>query len=271
MLDRRVIPVLLLDGPGRLVKTQRFGDPVYVGDPANAVRILNDKEADEILVVDRQATVQGRRPDIAAIEHLATEAFMPVCYGGGVTDVDTAAALFRAGVEKVALNSVLHDNLDLLRQIADRFGSQSVVASVDVRRRGLRKRQSLVSHSGRRAQPGDVVEHCEALFAAGAGELLVTSVDHEGMRAGLDLALVEGIASVMPVPVIAHGGVGALEHIREAFDAGAAAVACGSLFVLYGPHRAVLVSYLTESDRRALGLWTASSWQGGGSSSEPSA
>lgn len=249
MLRPRVIPCLLLSDNG-LVKTRRFADPVYVGDPNNAIRIFNTKEIDELIVLDIDASRRGRRPNLDVIAEFADECFMPVCYGGGVANVDEAAAILELGVEKVSLQSAAMDDPGLISRIAGRFGSQAVVVSIDVQAHRGRARLRR-SRDGRLVE-GDWLDWARAAVEAGAGEVLLTCVDREGTGQGLDLARVRQAADALSVPVIANGGVGSLADIRAGLAAGASGVAAGSYFVLHGPHRAVLITYLKEPDFAAL-------------------
>ncbi|MET0247262.1 MAG: AglZ/HisF2 family acetamidino modification protein [Sphingomonas sp.] len=246
----RVIPTLLLRGEG-LVKTVRFGDAKYVGDPINAVRLFNDLEVDELIFLDIDATVKGREPAYDHIAEIASEAFMPICYGGGITHFDQAARLFKSGVEKIALTTALVERPELVRQIADTFGEQSVVAGIDVRKDWLSRQRAMVRAGGRKSSY-DPVTLARRAAELGAGEIMLTSIDREGGYQGYDLELVRAVSSAVPVPVIAHGGAGDLAHLRQAVDAGASAVAAGSLFIYKGPHRAVLVNYPKQARLREL-------------------
>jgi imidazole glycerol-phosphate synthase subunit HisF len=243
----RVIPCLSMKDGG-LVKTTRFRDPVYVGDPINAMRIFNDKQADEVFLLDIAATISGRAPDFAIIEQIVAEAFVPIGYGGGIATVEQARTILELGVEKIVVNSAIHIHPNFVRELAQRFGTQAVVASIDVKSRMLGG-WDVVTRSGRESLGRDPVEAAKSLAQSGAGEILVTSVDRDGMRQGYDLKLIGAMASAVDIPVIACGGAGRLEDFVHAVDAGAAAVAAGSFFVHHGPHRAVLISY---PDRSAL-------------------
>lgn len=238
----RVIPTLLLTAAG-LMKTRQFRNPRYVGDPINALRIFNEKEIDEVAVLDIEATREGRAPDVERIRQLAGECFMPLTYGGGITTIDQVQQIFAAGVEKVVLNSALATRPALVTEIARRYGRQSVVASIDVRR-SLWRGRMVYSHGASRAtglNPTDAARRAEAL---GAGEILLTAVDRDGMQSGYDLELVRAVSDVVKLPVIASGGARMIDDLRRAVrDGGASAVAAGSLFVFHGPHRAVLISY----------------------------
>lgn len=240
MLSRRVIPVLLLQGE-RLVKTRRFADPVYLGDPVNAARIFSDKEADELVVLDIEASLAGREPNYDLIAEMAGECFMPVAYGGGVTGVEAAKRIIRSGVEKVVVTSAAARDPVVLSAIADTFGRQAVVAGLEVRAGpdGYR----LSAWSGRRPVPMSLDEAVDRYVEAGAGELLLMDAGRDGTMTGYDLELIRQVKRRSPVPVIACGGAGDVAHLTEAFEAGASAAAAGSLFVFFGRRRAVLINY----------------------------
>lgn len=241
MLSHRVIPALLLRDNG-LVKTQRFGSSKYVGDPINAIRIFNEKEVDELVVLDIDATRLKRPPNYALIEEFAAECFMPLGYGGGISTVEQARHLFSLGVEKVILQSAALDNPGIVTELASRFGSQSIVVSIDVKRDWL-GRIKLWSSSSRRKLSADWLGVMRELASAGAGEVLLNVVDRDGMQNGYDLDVIKSAASILDIPLVVLGGAGNMKHLLEAVQAGASAVAAGSLFVLQGPHRAVLISY----------------------------
>lgn len=241
MLSNRVIPTLLLQDGG-LVKTRKFKNPKYVGDPVNAIRIFNEKEVDELVVLDIQASKQGREPNYALINEIAGECFMPLCYGGGVRSVEMAARIFDCGVEKVCLQTAALENPGLITQIAKRFGSQAVVLSVDVKRDWLRRTRLYNAKSG--STTSQVwTDFLRIGVEAGAGEVIVNSVDHDGELDGYDLEVIGQAAGMVEVPVIASGGAGKLDDFKAAIAAGASAVAAGALFVFHGPHRAVLITY----------------------------
>lgn len=245
----RVIPCLLLRGNG-LVKTKKFKDPVYIGDPVNAVRIFSEKEADEIAILDIDASRLGSEPNYDLIAEMAGEAFMPVSYGGGVRNLDQIRRLIRSGVEKVIINTMATESTDLIRKAVDMFGSQAIVGSVDARRK-LLGGYSVVSRSATLETKLELEKHLENLVQAGVGELLVNDVDRDGTMAGYDLALVRKVVK-STVPVIVCGGAGTLEHLKQALDEGASAVAAGSMFVFYGKHRAVLINYPSLNNRSEL-------------------
>jgi len=252
VLRPRVIPCLLLSGGG-LVKTRRFREPKYVGDPINAVRIFNDKEVDELMVLDIEATREGRGPDLALIEELAGECFMPLCYGGGIRTAQDAKAIFSLGVEKVALQSAFLRTPKIVREVADHAGEQAVVVSLDIEKDWL-GRQKL-----RGARSRDWREALTEAVQSGAGEVLLTSVEREGTLGGMDLPLIEEASAMIDVPLIANGGAGSLVDIEAAVRAGASAVAAGAFFVFYGPHRAVLITYPRYEELRELWKQTRAS------------
>lgn len=246
MLRHRVIPALLLR-QGGLVKTRRFKDPVYVGDPTNSIRIFNEKQVDELMVLDIDATRSGRGPDFHTIKLFAGECFMPLAYGGGIRSLDDASKVFDLGVEKICLQTAAFTDLELISRIANRYGSQSVIVSIDIKR-DWRKRPQLYSSCMRKLLKLDWSEYARRVTQAGAGEVLLNSVSRDGMMSGYDIEMIRSLAELIPVPVIALGGAGNLEHMREAILAGASAVAAGSMFVFHGPHRAVLISYPRYED-----------------------
>lgn len=252
MLRTRVMPCLLLRGRG-LVKTIRFRDARYVGDPVNTVRIFNEKEVDELVFLDVAATPEGRPPNLALVEEIASECFMPFAYGGGLRSLDDLRAVFAVGVEKAVVGTRAVTDPAFVRAAADAFGSQSVVVAVDVRR-GWLGREAVVAAGGRVRTGLDPVACAVAMAEAGAGELLLTSVDRDGTMAGYDLDLIRRVAAAVDVPVVASGGAGALRHFQEAVAAGASAVAAGSLFVYQGANRSVLVNYPARHELEALAI-----------------
>lgn len=241
MLQTRVIPVLLLGKMG-MVKTVRFKQPRYVGDVVNAVRLFNDKEVDELVVLDIEATAK-KRIQFDLIEQLASEAFMPLTYGGGITSIEDVAQLLRLGVEKVVLNSALFTHPDLLTHIAERFGSSTVIASVDFKK-NLWGKWQVYSHNGQRTTGMHPVEFCHQCAAKGAGELLLHSIATDGTMQGYPVDMMQQLAAAVNVPVIACGGAGNLQHMQQlASHTGMQAFAAGSMFIYYGPHKAVLINY----------------------------
>jgi cyclase len=251
MYQSRVIPILLCNLEGSLVKTQKFKKSVYVGDPVNAVKIFNDKEVDELIFLDITATAQGRKPNIKYITEIATEAFMPLCYGGGLNNIDDIRAVIKAGIEKVSINSALEKDPDLITRTADLLGSSSTVASIDVKKDFWGKYRVAVRNASKKLSI-PVLEFAQMLEAKGAGEIVLNSVDRDGVMEGFNLPLIEEISSQVGIPVIACGGAGNVTHLRQAIQAGASAVAAGSMFVFQGKHRAVLISYPSQEELMKL-------------------
>jgi len=241
MLKHRVIPCLLLRNGG-LVKTMKFKNPIYVGDPINAIRIFNDKEVDELMVLDITASKDQKEPNYKLIEQFAGECFMPLCYGGGIRTVEQARCLFSLGVEKICLQTAALNDIKIITQIADLFGNQSVLISIDVKKNWLGKHR-LYSAANKQIMPQPLMEFIKKAVAAGAGEVVLNSVDCDGMMQGMDIQLIHEISSVISVPLIAIGGAGSLADIKSAIDSGASAVSAGAFFVFQGPHRAVLITY----------------------------
>ena len=246
-MKTRVIPCLLLKDGG-LVKTVKFRNASYIGDPINAVRLFSGKEVDEIALLDIGATASGAGPNFDAIAEIVAEAFMPLAYGGGITSISEAGRILELGVEKIVLNSVLASDPAIIDGLAARFGSQSIVASIDVAD-GLFRSRQLKVQNGRQSLRRDPVDFAREMERRGAGELLLTSISRDGTGMGYDCDLISSVAGAVGIPLIASGGAGQLEHFTQAVAAGASAVAAGSLFVYHGPHRAVLVSY---PDRQRL-------------------
>lgn len=242
MFRARVIPCLLLRGRG-LVKTRRFKEPVYVGDPVNAVRIFSEKEVDELVVLDIDASREGREPDYELVAEIAGECFMPVAYGGGIRTLEQVRKLIRSGVEKVVVNSAALDSTEVITAAAEVFGTQAVVAGIDVRK-PLIGGYRVVGKSATMESKVKLDDHVRRVVAAGAGEIFLNSIDRDGMMLGYDLDLIRSVTHLVEVPVVACGGAGTVEHLREAVqDAGASAVSAGSMFVFHGKHRAVLINY----------------------------
>ena len=241
MLRTRVIPVLLLAGR-RLVKTVKFKNRVYVGDPINTVKLFNDKEVDELVIVDIDATVGSKEPDYEYIERLAGQCFMPLAYGGGIRNAEQARRLLAIGVEKVIVNTAAVADPSLISSIAQDAGSQSVVVCIDVKKTWLGKYEVKTAGGTRGAGLDPVVFAVEAV-QRGAGEVIVNSIDRDGTQSGYDLELIARVASAVNVPVIACGGANTLGDFTAAVQRGASAVAAGSMFVFHGPHRAVLINF----------------------------
>ena len=249
MRRSRVIPCLtILDGD--LVKTVGFKAPRYVGDPINAVRLFNEMEVDELVVLDIGASRFGKAPDRALIADLASEAFMPIAYGGGVRSADEAASLSAIGVEKIVVDSVALADPTLVTAMAARLGSSSTVASITVER-DWHGRPRVYDPACRRRSAIDPAHYARRLAELGAGEILINDVDRDGRYAGYDAALVAAIAEAVNVPVIACGGAGSVGDLSAGIAAGASAVAAGSMFMFYSPRRGVLINYPPEAELAA--------------------
>lgn len=233
MIPKRLIPVLLIDRNHRVVKTVGFGERTYIGDPFNVIRLFNEKEVDELCVLDIDATTDRRPPDFGLAAALATECFMPLSFGGGIASVDHARRLVSVGIEKLVLRS--HASEALVSTIANELGAQAVICCLDYR--GAAGGWS-VDRSG-----GDLAEAALRLVLAGAGEIILQSIDRDGRRDGMDTDAIAAVAPQLPVPVIALGGAGEFAHLAAAHAAGADAAASGSAFSFIGRLRAVLITY----------------------------
>jgi imidazole glycerol-phosphate synthase subunit HisF len=246
----RVIPVLLLRNAG-LVKTQKFKDPKYVGDPINAVKIFNEKEVDELVFLDITATKEAKKINYKLLHEIATECFMPLCYGGGVSSVEDIKNIISTGVEKVAINSAAVQNPILIRKAADIFGSSTIVVSIDVKK-NIWGKKNVYTHAGTKNSGLDPIKFAVEMNKMGAGEILLNSVDKDGLMSGYDLELIEKISKEVDIPVIACGGAGSLNDLKPAVEVGASALAAGSMFVFHGKHRAVLINYPSQKELQQL-------------------
>ncbi len=238
----RVIPALLLSNQG-LVKTVGFSEPRYVGDPINAVRIFNEKQVDELVFLDITATREDRGPDLDLLNRIASEAFMPFAYGGGITTIEHVQEILSLGVEKVVLNTVAVETPDLIDRAAEVAGSSSVVVSIDARRRRFRGDYRVWTRGGTGKTSLDPIDFAKTVANRGAGEILINAIDRDGRMDGYDLDLIQAVSDAVMIPVVALGGGGSLEDLRRAVERGASAVAAGSMFVFHGPRRAVLITY----------------------------
>lgn len=250
MLKHRVIPALLLTSKG-LVKTQKFAKPKYIGDPINAIRIFNEKEVDELIVLDIEVTKKNQLLNYKLIEEFASECFMPLCYGGGIKNIEQAEKIFALGVEKICLQTSALLDINLISELAKKFGSQSIVISLDIKKNWLGKRRLYLA-SSKKFLNGSWQEWVIKVTNAGAGELLINSFDNDGMMAGMDIDLIDEASKLISIPIIAMGGVGSLNDIKDAVNNGANAVAVGSFFVFHGSHRAVLITYPKYKDLENL-------------------
>lgn len=238
----RVIPTLLIDRDGRLVKTVKFGKRTYIGDPINAVRIFNTKEVDELVLIDIDASADGREPPYARIAEIASEAFMPVAYGGGLGSMDQIARTIDCGVEKVILSGILAQGTELIATASRRWGGQAVTVCLPVGR-NWRGRQQVRLNQGKKPLKDDLDTAVARVTEAGAGEIIVYAIDRDGTWEGYDTDLCAQVARATPLPVVACGGAGQVAHYRAAVEAGCAAVAAGSMFIYQGKGRGVLISY----------------------------
>lgn len=252
MLHPRIIPCLLVHQKG-LVKTVRFRDPKYVGDPINAVKIFNEKEVDELIVLDIDATADQREPDYKLIEHLAVECRMPLCYGGGIKTVEQAQRIFNLGVEKIAISSLALDEPGVVAEIARRVGNQSVVVVMDVKKSKFRNRYELYTHNAGKARGIDPVTFAVQMQELGAGELVINSIDQDGTMTGYDQKLIDAVKEVVTIPVTVIGGAGSLKDMGEVIRKHSViGVAAGSMFVFKGKYRAVLINYPTPLEKEAV-------------------
>lgn len=252
MLRPRIIPCLLVHNRG-LVKTVRFADPKYVGDPINAVRIFNEKEVNELIVADIDATALGREPDYSLIANLAAECRMPLCYSGGVKTPEQVERIISLGVEKVAISSAAIHSPALIAESARRVGEQSIVVVLDVKKTDPLRRYELFTHNGTRATGLNPVEFARKAEALGAGEILVNSIDRDGTMKGYDLALITQVRDAVSVPLTVLGGAGSLADIEGLIRRyGIIGAAAGSLFVFKGKYRAVLIQYPMRAEKDVL-------------------
>lgn len=243
MLQKRVIPVLLL-GKSGLVKTIGFSYPRYIGDPVNAVKLFNDKEVDELMLLDIEATKKGNI-QFDLVGQIASEAFMPVTYGGGIRTVEDVGRLLRIGIEKVVLNTALSETPGLLRAIAEKYGSTTVIASVDFKRNFWGKWKAWFRNGSKQSHEA-LETMCKRYESEGAGELLLHCIENDGKMQGYPVALLKQMSQTVRIPIIACGGAGSLKHMQTlAQQTSIGAFAAGSMFIYYGPHRAVLINYPT--------------------------
>ena len=251
MLRPRIIPSLLVHENG-LVKTVNFKNPKYVGDPINAVRIFNEKEVDELAIFDIDATVMGKEPNYSLIERLASQSMMPLCYGGGVKTVEQAQRIFSLGIEKIALSSAVIQNPKLITEISDRVGAQSVIVVLDVKKK-LLGGYEVYTHNGKKATGINPFKYVEEAQKLGAGEIVINSIDRDGVMKGYDLDLIAKVREKISLPMTVLGGAGTLEDIEKVIDAhGVIGVAAGSLFVFKGPYKAVLINYPTQLEKNKI-------------------
>ena len=243
----RVIPLLLINN-SKLVKSINFKNYQYVGDPINAVKIFNEKEVDELAFVDITASKEKRKPNLEQIRRIASEAFMPIAYGGGISNLDEVKSILLSGIEKVILNKAALENSSLIGQIANVFGSQSVIVSIDVKK-NIWGKYKVFSNNGTTNTGLDPLEFALKVQSEGAGEIFLNSIERDGTYKGYDIDLINLLTSKLSIPLIACGGAGAISDFKLAVDTGkASAVAAGSMFVFKRPHNAVLISYPSQDE-----------------------
>lgn len=252
MLRSRITPCLLIHKKG-LVKTVEFGNPKYVGDPINAVKIFNEKEVDELIVIDIDATIEGRGPDFDLIKNLAVESRMPLCYGGGITNVDQARKIISLGVEKIAISSAAISNPNLLKEIGNAVGIQSVVVVIDVKKKGLFGNYELYTHNAKKKVQLKINEFLQKLNEIGIGEIVVNSIDEDGKMNGYDFKLFDFVRDKTSMPMTILGGAGNIDDIKKGIERyKTIGIAAGSLFVFKGKYRAVLINYPDRATRNKM-------------------
>jgi cyclase len=252
MLFPRIIPCLLVRNGG-LVKTTNFSNPKYVGDPINAVRIFNEKEVDEIIVIDIDATSENREPDYRMIDHLAAECRMPLCYGGGVKTSAQVQRIIELGVEKVSLSSAAIENPEIVSEAAKYVGNQSIVVVLDVKKNPSNNEYEVRTNNGQKKTGQNPVELAKQMERRGAGEIVINSIDNDGLMKGYDYDLVKSIRNEINIPITVLGGAGSLQDIGRLFQKfGIVGAAAGSLFVFKGVYRAVLINYPNRTEKDAL-------------------
>lgn len=251
MLRPRIIPSLLVH-EGGLVKTVNFKNPKYVGDPINAVKIFNEKEVDELAIFDIDATVLNKDPNYALIEKLANQSRMPLCYGGGVKTVEQAQRIFGLGIEKIAMSSAVVQKPELISQIAERVGNQSVIVVLDVKKK-LLGGYEIYTHNGKRGANLNPFKFIEDAQRLGAGEIIINSIDQDGLMKGYDLNLIDRVREKTTLPITVLGGAGSLNDIAKVINKhGVIGVAAGSLFVFKGVYKAVLINYPNRIEKDKL-------------------
>jgi cyclase len=250
-MDVRVIPCLLLKNQG-LVKTIKFKKDIYIGDPINAIKIFNDKEVDELVFLDIMASKENRPPNMGFIKDLAGECFMPFAYGGGISTLDQIGELNSIGVEKVIINSAAFSKPGFIEQAVDRFGSSTIVISIDVKK-DLFGDYTIMTNGNTIKVRGKFNEILQKINDWRVGEVIVNSIDRDGTMQGYDEVLIKKSTEILDMPVVALGGAGSIQHFKNIIDKGGVlAVAAGSLFVFYGPHKAVLIQYPSKDELLSL-------------------
>lgn len=251
MVLKRVIPSLLLRDGG-LVKTVKFKNSTYVGDPINAVKIFNEKEVDELIFLDIDATKENKEPPYNLIRDIATECFMPFCYGGAVKSIDQIRKLIASGAEKIAINTAAYNNAEFIKEAVSIFGSSTIVVSIDYKKNIFGKEYVYIK-GGKKNTKIDPLTYALDMEKLGVGEIVLNSIEREGTMQGLDVEMIKKVSEAVSIPVIATGGVGKLSDIKEGFEEGkASAIAAGSFFVFHGKRRAVLISYPSAEELKDI-------------------
>ncbi len=251
MFLSRVIPVLLLKNNG-LVKTKKFKNEKYIGDPINALRIFNEKEVDEIIFLDINASKVGVPPDFEILQNISSECFMPLAYGGGISTLEHVNKIFRIGVEKIIFNTAALDNIEFVSDVIKSVGSQSVIISIDIKKT-LFGKYSIYSHKKGKCLNIDLLDYLKKINEIEVGEVFINSVNRDGMMQGYDIELLKLLSKNLKMPVVACGGAGNINHLKEGLEEGEAhAVAAGSMFVYHGVHNAVLINYLDKEEKKII-------------------
>lgn len=237
----RIIPVLLLDDED-LIKTKKFTSEKYIGDPINAVKIFNDRYADELIILDITATQKNISPNLSLLKEVASEAFMPVSYGGGITNSSQAESVYKVGIEKVVINSAIFSDISILKDISKIAGSSGVIASIDLKKDFFGK-MNIFHSRGKKKHTGNIIDFAKQLEDNGAGEIFINFIDRDSMYSGYDYQFIEKISSELEVPIVCCGGCSSLEDMREALEYGASGMAAGSLFVYSGEEKGILINY----------------------------
>lgn len=252
MLYPRIIPCLLVHNNG-LVKTVKFSNPKYVGDPINAVKIFNEKKVDELMVIDIDATVKNHEPDFNMIQNLAVESRMPLCYGGGIKTAEQALKIFNLGIEKIAISSIAFENPDIIGQLAKKVGNQSVIVVLDVKKKPLSNKYEIWIHNAKKNTGKDPVDFARLCESLGAGEIVVNSIDHDGMMNGYDLTIIDKVRESISLPMTVLGGAGSHSDIGELIKKhGIIGASAGSIFVFKGKYKAVLINYPDRHEKERI-------------------
>lgn len=242
MIKKRIIPSLLIDNR-RLVKTIKFKEKKYVGDPLNAIKIFNEKFVDELIILNISKNVNKIGIDYEFYRDLFSECFVPVTYGGGILSLNDADKIFKLGVEKVCLNTSVLNNKYIIKEFVKKFGSQSIVVSIDVKKNLFNQYKIYNNKSDKIEKNLNLINYIRELESLGVGEILINSIDHDGTMNGMNFKLIEATSKIVNIPIIYLGGIGSIDDIDKAFKFEISAVSAGSFFIFYGPHKAVLISY----------------------------